>query len=313
MKLTDFLSGPAARHVQYYPQLVPILGSVNATILFGQFLYWRGKQADPDGWLFKNQKEIQNETGLSREEQETARKKLRKISVLHEQRRGNPCRLWFLLDLDRVNDLWEKHQQNQEYGQIPQAGMRENRKLDCGNAPNKSAGTPQTITAIDYNIDDNNNHSQNVVDDLEIQKILSPLPICEHPGLMPLVRTALEVGYSISNIAETIQLAKAKSREPGGGLTAKMLRGLATVTPLAPSHSNKTVNEERQIQEEQARQQQAKKLLEALSGPDRESIMKQAAEDCRQFGSDMPQTIQARAHEIVLSQNSFLNLNHYEK
>lgn len=129
MRLTDFLRGPASRQVQYYPDLVPILGSVTATILFGQLLYWADKGSDPEGWVYKSQSEIKKETALTREEQESARKKLRDAGVLKEKKKGIPCRLWFLLDLEEINQLWEKSQQCQKYAGKPQTSMRQCRRL----------------------------------------------------------------------------------------------------------------------------------------------------------------------------------------
>ena len=70
MKLTDFLSG-VGRPVAYYPSLRRITGSTNATIFLCQLIYWKGKEADPNGWLYKESDEIEVETGLSYGEQKT--------------------------------------------------------------------------------------------------------------------------------------------------------------------------------------------------------------------------------------------------
>ncbi|MDD2855727.1 MAG: hypothetical protein PHU01_09380 [Desulfuromonadaceae bacterium] len=148
MRLTDFLQGVSSRQVQYYPDLVPILGGVTATILFGQLLYWRGKEASQDGWLFKSQAEIQQETALTRDEQETARKKMRETGVLRELKKGIPCRLWYWLDLDKVNELWQENYENQKNGQIPQTCEKENHKLEYVKATNKNERFPQATSDI---------------------------------------------------------------------------------------------------------------------------------------------------------------------
>ncbi|QEM69489.1 hypothetical protein FO488_15890 [Geobacter sp. FeAm09] len=150
MELTDFLGDVAIRQVRYFPALVPICGSVTATVLFGQLYYWTkigGK--DPEGWIYKSQAELTQETALTREEQETARKYLKKSGILHEQKKGIPCRLFYRLDLKRVNELYKKHQLNQQNGQMPQTRMRDSRKQDCGNAACKDEAKPQTTT-LDY-------------------------------------------------------------------------------------------------------------------------------------------------------------------
>lgn len=104
MKLSDFLRR-SVRQIQYYPSLRPLLGSVAATIFFGQALYWSDKTGD--GWFWKTQEDWQAETGLSPDEQATARKKLRAIGVLKEEFRCIPRKLWFSLDLNRFEELVE--------------------------------------------------------------------------------------------------------------------------------------------------------------------------------------------------------------
>ncbi len=104
MKLSDFLRR-SVRQIQYYPALRPLLGSVTATVFFGQALYWSDKTAD--GWFWKTQEDWKAETGLSPDEQTSARKRLRGIGVLKEEFRGIPRKLWFLLDLNRFEELVE--------------------------------------------------------------------------------------------------------------------------------------------------------------------------------------------------------------
>lgn len=102
------------RPVAYYPKLVPITGSTNATILLCQFLYWEGKQHDEDGWIYKTQADINEETGLTRYEQEGARKKLRESGILEEKRSGIPAKLYFRVDHDKLHNLWESQARMQK-------------------------------------------------------------------------------------------------------------------------------------------------------------------------------------------------------
>jgi len=138
MKLTDFLDG-IGRPVAYYPSLVKITGSVGAGIFLCQLLYWKGKEADPEGWIFKTQGEISEETGLTRSEQETARKLLRERGLLEEKRAGIPARLYFNPCIDKINDSWSKVSEeakktlkNQQNAGNLQTSMRETRILECG-------------------------------------------------------------------------------------------------------------------------------------------------------------------------------------
>src|SRR5215208_85961 len=73
-----------------------------AGICIRQLVYWTGKQHDPEGWIYKTQGELEEETGLSRHHQEKARNILLSQGVLREDRRGLPRRLWFWVDLEAL-------------------------------------------------------------------------------------------------------------------------------------------------------------------------------------------------------------------
>ncbi|RDV83898.1 hypothetical protein [Ammonifex thiophilus] len=107
MRLTDFLRevGPP---VGYYPGLTRITGGVKETLFLCQLLYWTDREADPEGWVHKTQEEIAEETGLSRREQESARRSLKELGFLEEKREGCPARLLYRVNLDALNAAWEK-------------------------------------------------------------------------------------------------------------------------------------------------------------------------------------------------------------
>jgi hypothetical protein len=105
MRIADFLED-SGRIVAYYPELVRLTKSVTANVLLCQFVYWRGKERGPNGWLYKTQPEITKETGLTRTEQSTARKRLRELGVLEEEKRGVPARLFYRVNLKKLLKLW---------------------------------------------------------------------------------------------------------------------------------------------------------------------------------------------------------------
>jgi hypothetical protein len=105
MKLTDFLSG-VGRPVAYYPSLRRITGSTNATIFLCQLIYWKGKEADPNGWLYKESDEIEVETGLSYGEQKTARRLLVEAGIIEEHYARLDHQMRFRLNLDVINEKW---------------------------------------------------------------------------------------------------------------------------------------------------------------------------------------------------------------
>ena len=92
--------------ISFYAKLTNITGSTLATLFLCQFYYWTGKQKDRDGWIYKTQAEIQDETGLKRREQEQARKQLKKLGFMQERYKGIPRRLEFRVCFDAIDAHW---------------------------------------------------------------------------------------------------------------------------------------------------------------------------------------------------------------
>ncbi|MCF3007665.1 hypothetical protein [Neisseria gonorrhoeae] len=98
----------AGRPIAYYPKLAKPLGGVNAAILFGHFFYWNDKTQYESG-IYRTAEEIEIETGLSVQEQRTARAKLRERSVLIETEKRIEHRIYYKLNLDAFDDLMLQH------------------------------------------------------------------------------------------------------------------------------------------------------------------------------------------------------------
>lgn len=107
MKPTELLT-ELGRPIAYYPGLKKIVrDSTVAAILLSQLFYWRGKEGDPNGWLKKNSKELREETGLSYNEQKTARRILRSLGFLKEKNFRLEHRMGFKLNTDAIDKAWE--------------------------------------------------------------------------------------------------------------------------------------------------------------------------------------------------------------
>lgn len=111
MKITDFLQD-VGRPVAYFPKLKRITGSTTATILLCQFIYWRGKESSGDGWFYKTSEEIEEETGLTYNEQKTARKALVEAGLLQEHYARLDHQMTFLVNLDVIDEKWGTAQPN---------------------------------------------------------------------------------------------------------------------------------------------------------------------------------------------------------
>ena len=82
--------------VTFHRCLVPITGGVTAALMLSQAI-WTAQtiEGSNDGWFSKSREQWTDETGLSRWEQETARRALRTAGFLDEKRVGVPAKLWF--------------------------------------------------------------------------------------------------------------------------------------------------------------------------------------------------------------------------
>lgn len=117
--------------IAYHRVFAEIADSVTAGLMLSQIFYW--SQRAKDGWFYKTQEEWHAETCLSRTEQETARKKLRKLGLIEEARRGVPAKVHFKLDESKLYD-------------ILQSSMQESCNLDSGKPASRDAEKPRTIT-----------------------------------------------------------------------------------------------------------------------------------------------------------------------
>ena len=103
----------AGRPIAYYPKQAKPLGGVNAAILFGHFFYWHDKTENPLG-VYRTAEEIEDETGLSVQEQRTARSKLKERGVLIETEKRIEHRIYYKLDLNAFDDLMLQHSGSEE-------------------------------------------------------------------------------------------------------------------------------------------------------------------------------------------------------
>ncbi|XEP27693.1 hypothetical protein LPA99_10750 [Salmonella enterica subsp. enterica] len=142
-----------------------------AAVFLSQLVYWHNRM--DGGWMYKTQADIASETALTRDEQETARKRLVALGVLEEARRGVPATMHYRINTARLEALLletakpvkkgaqEKTRlrdfQNVETPQsglvqpanqiavMPQTRMWKPRKQVRGNPTNKHVAIPQSF------------------------------------------------------------------------------------------------------------------------------------------------------------------------
>ena len=96
-------------YITYFPSLTPVCGSYKAAAMLSVALAWTRnwlhRHPEREGWFWKTRDEWLLETGLSRREQESARRALVMRGLLREARRGMPARMHYRLELDRLGAL----------------------------------------------------------------------------------------------------------------------------------------------------------------------------------------------------------------
>ncbi len=104
MRLSNFIID-IGRPVAYYPSLKKLTNSTTASILLCQFLYWSDKTND--GWFWKRAEQLEEETGLTYEEQKTARERLVTLKLVEEKYDRLNHQMWFKVNQETMNDAWE--------------------------------------------------------------------------------------------------------------------------------------------------------------------------------------------------------------
>jgi len=125
---SELLKRPVAVH----PTIIKAFGSVNLGIMWSQLYYWSDKTRNKEGWIHKTMKEMYNETGLSRREQETARRIGTKLGVIETKRMGNPCTVNFRVNFDKAAEIIDKYLDQQQ-------NETNNIKLDLGKKVSEAA------------------------------------------------------------------------------------------------------------------------------------------------------------------------------
>jgi hypothetical protein len=76
------------RVVGYSPDLARMVGGATIGLYLNQLLFLSDKGANPEGWVYKSEAEMGLETGLSKREQQTARRRLLSLGVIAIMRGG---------------------------------------------------------------------------------------------------------------------------------------------------------------------------------------------------------------------------------
>jgi hypothetical protein len=101
------------RVVGYSPDLARAVGGATIGLFLSQLLFLSDKGANPDGWVYKSEQEMGRETGLTKREQQTARRKLLALGVIAIMRGGWKNTYHFKVLWERLYQVITGSQQTQ--------------------------------------------------------------------------------------------------------------------------------------------------------------------------------------------------------
>ncbi|MCG2688703.1 hypothetical protein L6250_03685 [Candidatus Parcubacteria bacterium] len=104
-----FLELLGTRPIAFNPLLAKVGGSANAGLFISQLLYWWDK-GYKEGWIYKTIKEVQEETTLTRAEQDTAIKKWKKLGILTIKKAGVPQKRHFQINVNKLIEITQEQQ-----------------------------------------------------------------------------------------------------------------------------------------------------------------------------------------------------------
>lgn len=136
--LDDLLDKPIA----YNPAFKRLTGSTVASIMLSQAWYWTKRTSDENGWFYKTIEDWEEETGLTRSEQETARKHLKRF--MEVELKGVPATLYYRIDKEEIYAGL-----GIQFAETLQTGLPEPREQDSDNHSNyynEPENTPENTT-----------------------------------------------------------------------------------------------------------------------------------------------------------------------
>jgi hypothetical protein len=109
-KVKDLLPN---RVVGYSPDLARIVGGATIGLFLSQLLFLSDKGANIEGWVYKSEAEMGKETGLTKREQQSARRKLLSLGVIAIMRGGWKNTYHFKVMWERLYQVITGSQQTQ--------------------------------------------------------------------------------------------------------------------------------------------------------------------------------------------------------
>jgi hypothetical protein len=128
--------------------------NTNCALFLSQCLHWQ-RHTKYDGWFAHTIEQFEFETGLSTDEQRTIKRTLKNKGILKIERRGNPCKNWYTIDLEVLYILLEK--------QVEKSHIKkwENPISSNGKIPHQEVGKSHNYINKEVLINNNNKEKSN--------------------------------------------------------------------------------------------------------------------------------------------------------
>ena len=120
-KVKDLLPN---RIVGYSPDLARAVGGATTGLFFSQLLFLSDKGSNPEGWVYKSEAEMGKETGLTKREQQTARRKLLGLGVIAIMRGGLKNTYHFKVIWEKLYQVIEQYQRAQTVPTQPDESLQ---------------------------------------------------------------------------------------------------------------------------------------------------------------------------------------------
>lgn len=105
MPKKNFIDDLLDRPIAFNPAYKRLTGSTNAALFVSQCWYWTKITTDPDGWFYKTRADWMEETGLTEDELDGARKISRGLGITEENLKGVPATLYYRLNKEKLLSL----------------------------------------------------------------------------------------------------------------------------------------------------------------------------------------------------------------
>jgi len=171
--------------------------NTNCALFLSQCLHWQ-RHTKYDGWFAHTIEQFEFETGLSTDEQRSIKKTLKNKNILKIERRGNPCKNWYTIDLQVLYNLLEK--------QVEKSTNKkwENPTSSNGKIPHQDVGKSHNYINKEVIINSNNKIKKNINTKKSLDLTLVGITDCDNVQLEQKEYDKLITDYNVQTVQTQI-------------------------------------------------------------------------------------------------------------